>query len=108
MELTFEQLQAVALGAVYAQNTEEGIHFHRFSPEEEHLYENSSLYPKLFAPAGAAGLTVLSVFVMIAVPAIFLVLSGRKPVFIGGDDGEVPPPAGPVGPTDMGQSFYSL
>lgn len=63
---------------------------------------------KLFAPAGAAGLTVLSVFVMIAVPAIFLVLSGRKPVFIGGDDGEVPPPAGPVGPADMGQSFYSL
>ena len=63
---------------------------------------------KLFAPAGAAGLTVLSVFVMIAVPAIFLVLSGRKPVFIGGDDGEVPPPTGPVGPTDMGQSFYSL
>jgi len=52
MELTFEQLQAVALGAVYAQNTEEGVHFHRFSPEEEHLYENSSLYPKLFAPAG--------------------------------------------------------
>lgn len=34
---------------------------------------------KLYAPSGAAGLTVLSIFVSVAVPAIFLVLSGRKP-----------------------------
>ena len=62
----------------------------------------------LFAPAGAAGLTVLSIFVMIAVPAIFLVLSGRKPVFIHDENGDLPPPASPAGPADMGQSFYSL
>ena len=62
----------------------------------------------LFAPAGAAGLTVLSVFVMIAVPAIFLVLSGRKPVFVHDENGDLPPPASPAGPADMGQSFYSL
>lgn len=52
MELTFEQLRSVALGAVYTEQREEGVCFHRFSPEEERLYENSSLYPKLFAPAG--------------------------------------------------------
>lgn len=62
----------------------------------------------LFAPAGAVGLTVLSVFVMLAVPAIFLVLSGRKPVFVHDENGDLPPPASPAGPADMGQSFYSL
>ena len=34
---------------------------------------------KLYAPSGAAGLLVLSIFVNIAIPAIFLVLSGREP-----------------------------
>ena len=52
MELNFEQLRSVALGAVYAEAQEEGVCFHRFRPEEERLYEQSGLYPKVFAPAG--------------------------------------------------------
>ena len=63
---------------------------------------------KLFAPAGAAGLTVLSVFVMIAVPAIFLVLSGRSPAVAVESGDTTPPPADPSGSGGMGQSFYSL
>lgn len=63
---------------------------------------------KLFAPNGAAGLTVLSVLVTIAVPAVFLVLSGRQPVYAYPTDDELPPPADPSTPTDMGQNFYSL
>lgn len=52
MELNFEQLRSVALGAVYAEERDEGVCFHRFRPEEEQLYENSGFYPKVFAPAG--------------------------------------------------------
>ncbi len=35
---------------------------------------------KLYAPDGAAGLVVLSVFVSVAIPAVFLKLSEREPV----------------------------
>ena len=35
---------------------------------------------KLYAPNGAAGLVVLSVFVSVAIPAVFLKLSEREPV----------------------------
>jgi hypothetical protein len=63
---------------------------------------------KLFAPARAAGLTVLSVFVMIAVPAIFLVLSGRTPAVAVMQSSDQAPPAAPEAPAAGGQSFYSL
>ncbi len=52
MELHLEQLSNIALGSVYTEQREEGICFHRFTPEEERLYENRSLYSKVFAPAG--------------------------------------------------------
>lgn len=52
MELNFEQLRSIALGAVYVDEREEGVCFHRFRPEEERLHENRGFYPKLFAPAG--------------------------------------------------------
>lgn len=45
---------------------------------------------KLYAPNGAAGLVVLSVFVSVAIPAVFLKLSEREPVLTprGEDDGD--------------------
>lgn len=45
---------------------------------------------KLYAPDGAAGLVVLSVFVSVAIPAVFLKLSEREPVLPprGEDDGD--------------------
>ena len=45
---------------------------------------------KLYAPNGAAGLVVLSVFVSVAIPAVFLKLSEREPVLPprGEDDGD--------------------
>lgn len=45
---------------------------------------------KLYAPNGAAGLVVLSVFVGVAIPAVFLKLSEREPVLPprGEDDGD--------------------
>lgn len=63
---------------------------------------------KLYAPSGAAGLTVLSILVNVAVPVIFLVLSGRAPAVTMTANDELPPPEAPAAPTDMGQSFYSL
>jgi len=61
---------------------------------------------KLYAPSGAAGLTVLSILVSVAVPVIFLVLSGRSPA-VAVKSGNTPP-ADPASPADRGQSFYSL
>ncbi len=63
---------------------------------------------KLYAPDGAAGLTVLSLFVNVAIPAVFLVLSGRAPALTVTANDELPPPTTPTAPSDMGQSFYSL
>lgn len=57
---------------------------------------------RLFAPKGAAGLTVLSVFVNGAVPVIFLILSGREPVQPVREASPSPDPDG--GSAD----FYSL
>ena len=51
---------------------------------------------KLYAPNGAAGLLVLSIFVGVAIPAIFLGLSKREPV--------LPAPADPNGE----EYLYSL
>lgn len=61
---------------------------------------------KLYAPSGSTGLTVLSIFVSIAVPIIFLVLSGRKPVLC--EDAYGDTPTDPTNPSDGGQGFYSL
>ena len=63
---------------------------------------------KLYAPDGAAGLTVLSVLVSVAVPVIFLVLSGRSPAVAVNTDDNLPPPTDPASPAGTGQSFYSL
>jgi hypothetical protein len=63
---------------------------------------------KLYAPSGAAGLTVLSILVSVAVPVIFLVLSGRSPAVAVESGDTTPPPADPAGSGGMGQSFYSL
>jgi hypothetical protein len=63
---------------------------------------------KLYAPDGAAGLTVLSILVSVAVPVIFLVLSGRSPAVAVESGDTTPPPADPAGSGGMGQSFYSL
>lgn len=52
MELNFEQIRSVTLGAVYLEQVDGGIRFHRFGEVEEALYTKSGLYPKLFAPAG--------------------------------------------------------
>ncbi len=63
---------------------------------------------KLYAPDGAAGLTVLSILVSVAVPVIFLVLSSRAPAVTVNTDDNLPPPTEPASPAGMGQSFYSL
>jgi hypothetical protein len=63
---------------------------------------------KLYAPDGAAGLTVLSVLVSVSIPVIFLVLSGRDPAVAVNRDDDLPPSTNPPSPADMGQSFYSL
>ncbi len=63
---------------------------------------------KLYASSGAAGLTVLSILVSVAIPVIFLVLSGRAPAVTVRSDDSLPPPTDPASSSDMGQSFYSL
>lgn len=55
---------------------------------------------KLYAPDGAVGLLLLSIFVNIAVPAIFLILSGKEPA--------LPMPARSEGESDGGNGYYSL
>jgi hypothetical protein len=63
---------------------------------------------KLYAPDGAAGLTVLSILVSAAIPVIFLVLSGRTPAVSMMKENPQTPPDEPQAPADRGQSFYSL
>ena len=54
MQLTLKQIQSVAKGVAYITEETEGIFFHRFTKEQEHLYK--SLKPWHFtntlAPAG--------------------------------------------------------
>ena len=53
MQLTYEQLRSVTLGAVSTEPVDGGIRFHRFRKEEEDLYiPRPGLYTKAFAPAG--------------------------------------------------------
>ena len=55
---------------------------------------------KLYAPDGAVGLLLLSIFVNIAVPAIFLILSGKEPA--------LPMPTRGEGESDGGNGYYTL
>jgi hypothetical protein len=63
---------------------------------------------KLFAPDIATGLTVLSIFVGIATPIIFLVLSGRDPVLPYDADSYQIPTQDPNAPNDGGEDTYTL
>lgn len=55
---------------------------------------------KLYAPDGAVGLLILSIFVNAAIPAVFLILSGKEPA--------LPMPARGEGESDGGNGYYSL
>ena len=55
---------------------------------------------KLYAPDGAVGLLILSIFVNAAIPAVFLILSGKEPA--------LPMPAEGEGESDGGNGYYSL
>ena len=55
---------------------------------------------KLYAPDGAVGLLILSIFVNVAVPAIFLILSGKEPA--------LPMPAEGEGEYDGENGYYTL
>ena len=55
---------------------------------------------KLYAPDGAVGLLILSIFVNAAIPAIFLILSGKEPA--------LPMPARGEGESDGGNGYYTL
>lgn len=55
---------------------------------------------KLYAPDGAVGLLILSIFVNAAIPAVFLILSGKEPA--------LPMPAEGEGEYDGENGYYSL
>lgn len=55
---------------------------------------------KLYAPDGAVGLLILSIFVNAAIPAVFLILSGKEPA--------LPMPARGEGESDGGNGYYTL
>ena len=55
---------------------------------------------RLYAPDGAVGLLILSIFVNVAIPAVFLILSGKEPA--------LPMPAEDEGEHDSGNGYYSL
>lgn len=54
MNLTFAQVQSVALGAARIAQQEDGIHFYRFTQEQENLYRerNAEFYAKTFCTSG--------------------------------------------------------
>ncbi len=65
---------------------------------------------KLFSPNSAVGLTVLSIFVSVAVPIVLFVLSRRPPVYEYVDDQPddfMPPPDQPAGTYRPGGNIYS-
>ena len=62
---------------------------------------------KLFAPDGAAGLTVLSVLVSVAIPAVFLSLSKREPALPLGAT-EASTHVAPDAPSHGNNDFYTL
>ena len=54
MQLTYEQIKSVTLGAAYVEETANGINFHRFTREQEELYKvrSASFYQKCFGTSG--------------------------------------------------------
>ena len=53
MKLTYEQLQSAVLGAVRMEQQADGVHFFRFTKEQEELYkENPSAFSRCMATAG--------------------------------------------------------
>ena len=52
MVLTYEQIKSITSGAVKIEQQEEGIQFHRFTEEQEKIYENSSYHPRQCITAG--------------------------------------------------------
>ena len=52
MILTYEQIKAITVGAVRMEQHEDGIQFHRFTGEQERIYEGSQYHPKHYATAG--------------------------------------------------------
>jgi len=54
MKLTSEQIRSVTLGAIHVEETAQGICFHRFTPEQEALYQtvNERFYERTSFPAG--------------------------------------------------------
>lgn len=54
MDLTFEQIQSIAMGAVRAEKQNDAVCLYRFTQEQETVYQarNSDFYQKTFATAG--------------------------------------------------------
>ena len=54
MKLSFEQIQAIAKGAVRVVEKPEGILFYRFTKEQENLYRmtDEGFYQRTFSTAG--------------------------------------------------------
>ena len=52
MKLTYEQIVSITQGVEYVEQKEEGIQFHRFTPDEERVYGASIFHPKQYATAG--------------------------------------------------------
>ncbi len=54
MKCSLEQIVSITQGAVRIEQREDGIHFSRFTKEQQSVYEGTSLYDKTFATAGVA------------------------------------------------------
>lgn len=52
MKLSYEQIVSIAQGAVKVEQKENGIQFHRFTREQEEVYDTSEYNPKQYATAG--------------------------------------------------------
>ncbi len=54
MQLNVSQIQKITTGAVRVEQQEDGIHFYRFTKQQEELYQNrnADFYRKLFATSG--------------------------------------------------------
>lgn len=52
MKLTYKEIVSIANGVVCVDKTEDGIQFHRFTFEQEKVYDSSRFNPKQYATAG--------------------------------------------------------
>lgn len=57
MKLTFDQISAAALGAAFVTEEPDGIHFHRFTPEQEAVYSHRG-HPMPIKAAASAGIVL--------------------------------------------------